>query len=231
MNAQQLMDAVRVRVGIRAGDGLFTDDVMLTLVDQANSMIEAEKDWPWRHTTGTFETISGIRGYPLADFGLYDFYDADYGDDYDPENGDSAAGTWLRTLEVRVDGQGPCVEQTRTALDASNPDGVGGSPTAFAIDGGLLYLSPTPDAVYTVHHRFVTEVAPLSSPTSSPQMPAHLQWSIVQQATALAFTRAGDDQRAAVADSAMDRWRRRMVKELRSSKGPMLPRIRSGSGR
>ena len=224
MTRDELVAKVRLRPGIRDGDGLFTADVLASLVDEANAMLEAERDWPWRVDVGIFDTEAGEARYYLPGHGAYDFYDEEYPDDYG-----GSVGSWLRTLSVRIEGYEPMIERALNDLEFLDPTSASGTPSVYAVAGDFLYLAPTPAAVHRIHHRFVTVAPPLDDGASEPLMPEMFQWAIVAQAASLAFTRAGDDGRAAQQELAVERWRQRMTNDQRRSRGPIRARIRPGA--
>lgn len=209
MNVAALSAALRRKLGTSAGDGMLTPDVLLDLLNEANTMLEAERDWPWRITSTTFVTVAGQQEYAQATF--------------------APASDWLRTAELRVAGSEPLTLRSVLDLDSRNPGGAQGRPWEFAFAGDSLLLSPTPDAVYTVTHRYVRVPPVLSTDSDSPLMPVMFRWAIVQQAASLGFSRVGDDERAQVAEVAVDRWRARMLDDQRRSQGSVRVRVRSGS--
>lgn len=210
MNVATMIAAVRRKVGTSQGDGMLPPDVLLDLIDEANMMLEAERDWPWQLTSASFSTVAGQQAYTQAEF-------------------TAAAGDWLRTSQLKIAGYEPLVLRTVGDLDAGNPASAQGLPSEFAYYGDTLLLSPTPGGVYAVTHRYVKVTPSLDADTDSPLMPAMFRWAIVQQATALAFQRVGDDDRAQLAEAAVDRWRVRMLDDQRRSSGSLRVRVRAGS--
>lgn len=209
MNLAGLVAATRRKVGVNAGDGMLTPEVLADLVDEANTMLEAERDWPWRMASATFSTVTGQQAYAAAAF--------------------APAGNWLRTAGLRVATYGPMTLRSYGDLDTRNPSGGQGLPWEFAFYGDTMLLSPVPDGVYSVTHRYVAVAAALTADEDLPAMPAMFHRAIVQQATALAFQRVGDDDRAQLAEAAVDRWRARMLDDQRRSMGSLQVKVRPGS--
>lgn len=209
MNVATMAAAVRRKVGTSSGDGMLTPDVLRDLIDEANMMLEAERDWPWRMKQATFSTVAGQAEYTAAV--------------YAPD------GDFLRTLELKESGEMPLDLRTHLDLDYLDPDGALGHPSMYAFYGDTLMLSPAPASVLSIRHRYVRDVPALLNDDDEPLMPALFRWAIIQQAAVLAFTRIGDDARAQVAEAAVDRWRGRMLDDQRRSRGRLRVRVRPGS--
>ena len=204
MNVAALMIALRRKMGVDPDDGLLTPDVLVDLLDEANKELEAERDWPWRETSATITTVAGTASYAM------------------PSN-------WLRTTSIREANEEPMVERTTMDLDYRNPSGVTGQPIEFAVYGSTLTLSPTPDSVRTLTHRYIRDVPQLRWDADEPLMPAMFHAAIVSAAAAVAYERQGADQRAQSAQLTVDRWRGRMIDDQRRTRGPLRVRVRPGS--
>ena len=204
MNVAALTIALRRKMGVDPDDGLLTPDVLIDLIDEANKELEAERDWPWRETSATITTVAGTASYAMP-------------------------STWLRTTSIRETNEQPLMELTSIDLDYQNPGGATGQPTAFAVYGSTLTLSPTPDAVRTFTHRYIRDVPQLAWDADEPLMPAMFHPAIVSAAAAISYERQGADQRAQTAQLAVDRWRGRMIDDQRRTRGPIRVRVRPGS--
>lgn len=209
MNVLAMSATLRRKLGTSAGDGMLTPEVLLDLLNEANTMLEAERDWPWRVTQTTFSTVAGQQEYAQGVF--------------------ASAADWLRTTELRISGSEPLSLRTVLDLDVRNPSGAQGRPWEYAFHGDTLLLSPVPDAVYTMTHRYVRVPPTLALDADVPLMPTMFRYAIVWQAASLAYSRVGDDERAQLAEVAVDRWRARMLDDQRRSMGSMRVRVRAGS--
>lgn len=209
MNVSTMAAALHRKIGTSSGDGMLTPDVARDLLDEANTILEAEQDWWWRFTQVTFSTVAGQGEYQPAEY--------------------APAGDHLRTLELKAVGEQPIELRTHVDLDYLDPDGVLGQPAIYAYYGDTLILSPTPSGIIEIRHRYLRDVPILANDETEPLMPRMFRWAIVQQAAALAHSRTGDDARAQLADVQVDRWRRRMLDDQRKASGPLRVRVRPGS--
>lgn len=209
MNVAAMVAALRRKLGVNANDGMLTPEVLRDLLNEANTMLEAERDWPWRLRQTTFSTVAGQAEYEAATFAP----DAD----------------WLRTVELKPANEGPLGLRTYTDLDHENPASRQGAPSLYTFYGATLVLSPTPDGVTSIRHRYVRVSPALTADQDTPLMPAMFRWAIVQQAASLGFQHVGQDDRAQLAEAAVDRWRLRMIDDQRRATGSLRVRVRAGS--
>ena len=204
MNAGQMVERVYLRSGYPKDDPLVTPEAVLSAVNEALGAIAAERDWPYLQTSTTFASVVGTATYALP---------ASYNRTRRLLN---ANGDPLERADARQ------LEET-FGLDR-------GQPGYFAVDNELLVLRPIPDAVVTYTHFYVRVEKVMTADTETPYLPAQFHDGAVALAESIAFEIGRDEKRAEKAKDRYEKlWRPRMIDDARRTRGPLRPRIRSGS--
>lgn len=204
MNLEQLQDAVRVRLGVPAGDSFYTAPVLADLMNEALQVVSTEADWPWLEASTTFALVNGTATY-------------------DPP------ANWMRTRSLCIDGFDAMEWRSLTEL-REWPSTIVDVPRYFNVNVEQITLRPVPGAVYTVTHDYYKTEPTLTNPTDTPLMPAQFHYAIVAYAVHLACIRSGDVPRATAALADYQGWLRRMIDNRRRQTGGLRIRIRPGGG-
>ncbi len=212
MNLGQLRTATYTRCGTSTTDGLLTATSMTDAVNEAMHSLNAEMDWEWLQAAETITTIAGT-------------------DLYTPGGGtfiNGAAGTWMRTLDIRHSDDrsmdfwdGPSLRE-RWALVAAT------EPLEWGVEVNQVILRPIPDGVYTLRHTYLVNDVDLSADGDVPLVPTSEHYAIVELATVLALRRDVQNTRVQMAQAAYDAWlTRARNKRLRVNR-PHKVRVRQG---
>lgn len=184
MDLEELRDAIRIRMGLPAGDSLLTDTVLTGLVNAALRQIETENDWSWLEATETINTVNGDGSYPLA-------------------------ADWVRTIAVQIGNDAPL--KRLPLLELLYMGGASGQPLYFGFRGDELQLRPVPSGVLAVTHTYLRSEAVLSADSDEPYLPEPFQQAAVEYGAYLGFRRANNLEDAGAALAAYQEWIKRMM--------------------
>lgn len=198
-----LVAQVYDRLGVPTTDPQITAAVVQRLVNDALHEYEVEHDWPWLQASETLTTANGTDTYSLA-------------------------ANWRRTVSLRISDDWSLDRYGLQDLFDSFSDNTRGRPEAYTIWADQVILRATPDAVYSVKHRYMKKEADLSADGSAPFLPLEYQGCVVEKAASTALRRLRDEQRAASAEAAYQRWLVKMRDDTRRSRGNGHVRVRPG---
>lgn len=184
MTLIQLREAIRLRLGIPSGDGLFPDATLTAIVNQAVRQIETENDWSWLEATETINTSNGDGSYPLAN-------------------------DWVRTIAVQIGNDAPLKRLPLTELLYMG--GASGQPLYFGFRGDELQLRPVPAGVHAVTHTYLRAEAALSADGDEPYLPEPFHPAIVEYGAYIGFRRSNNLEDAGAALAAYEGWIKRML--------------------
>lgn len=211
MTLTQLRTALRVRLGVATNDTFYTDAVLTDLINEAMFVVENEHDWPWDLTQETITTVIGTAAY-------------------------TPNANWYQTKELFIS---PYEVFDYMPLKAVDEIPNSGRPLYYAIAGNAsgveqIIMKPTPDAVYTVTHRYYKTVTALSADGDTPIMPTQFHYAILAYALYLAHHRADEGVgriggREAAALKGYQNWLRIMHDARRRGTQPLRPYVRPGS--
>lgn len=199
----EIRSAVRLRMNSYSTDSRLTDANLLIAINQAIREISFEHDWFWLIATpATITTVAGTATYALP---------ADH----------------FRTKNIVDTSIGQHLEQySITDIDQI----VGqGRPQLYSIEGGNVVLSPTPDGVYTLQHRYLKIETPLSADANTPFIPREYSYGIIQKSSQIAARYIKDSQLAAECAADYNDWLKSVEDNNFRSKEPMRVRVRPGS--
>lgn len=205
MNLAELRDAVRTRCGFNDRDSMHTPASLNAAINEANWDLADEQDWPWATATETLTTTAGTAEVAVA-------------------------SNWLATIALH---------STDNVIFRLDPIGIDeidlyadsqGRPQVFAEFGGQLVLGPTPDAAYSLRHRYRKAEPELTADDDTPLSPVSMHRLIVERAASLAYLREGNVVEARLAEENYRNQLQRARKRLNRSGGPVLPRVRPGAG-
>lgn len=197
MNLGELIEMTRERCGLLAQDQSATDATMTRLVNSALHWVERRnpKGWQWLRVGGTWTAPAS----PPDSVALTSVF---------------GTSTVWKVTEVRLvtpGGYSPSLPRlARTALleDWSNTPG---TPEAWAVDGGRLWLRPIPLAGSVVRSYGVGTEADLASLGDEPLMPEVHHDAIVERAASLLFRRIHDTTESTIAAANADQLVREML--------------------
>lgn len=203
MNRAQLRDEVYDRVGADSTDGSFPPAKINRAINSALHFIESDHDCPWLGVTTTLVTAAGTSAY-------------------------SVPSDWSKTMSLRLPGYMSLERYDVDELDDLWPATAStGQPIQWGTWADQIELRPTPDAIYTLTHRYFKAEPELSTDTDTPLMPARFHTAIAEVATWLALRQDREDNRAVAALSAYeDRWRKLMADHINRFSGPSKVKIR-----
>lgn len=147
MQLQDIRDEVRLRAGLGTNEGLFPDTVLTSLINSSIRRQTVMQDWPWLEVKGTVATVASTQTITIANRRKVNFL--------------SIEGENLRRVAFR------------NLPDYYNRTG---RPQYWTSYADVIYLLPTPDAVYTVDYGVIDDAeTALSSDTDEPTWP---DWAI-----------------------------------------------------
>lgn len=175
MNRLQLRDAVKDRLAIRSDgsgnslDGLITNAIVNTAIDDALKRISIEKDWYWLATTAslTFSTTTGKAPLP-ADF--------------------------MRANQLVVNSSPAELLPLDTVIDPLSDNATFG----WLVYGLEAQITPVPSTVPTATLYYFRYEPTLASDSASPVMPVPYHYAIVSYASYMCAARRQDEPRAAL---------------------------------
>lgn len=165
MNLGQFRNAIRIRLGVPDNDALYTNDVLLNLVNSSLRIIDGVAVWRWLEAEQELNTEAGVRNYDL------------------PAN--------YRSSIFVVDTFGFELERA-TAMHHRLLRGASGRPKVWDVYGDNLRLAPAPDAVYGLTHAYIKGEIALAADADVPLLPEVWHQAVVEQATYLAQRRWGN---------------------------------------
>lgn len=204
MNLGEMRTKVRLRAQVPTTDGIWTDDFIDAVVNEALVQIGLLQPWPWlaeTHTetgdgTGTVD-LSAVDP-PVRDITsvFVDAYEAD------PVSTDEI-DRWLFTER---------------------------SGFVFAPWGDALLIRPEPATDESVRVRYFRDEPALTDDADTPLIPERYHIAVVEMAAAMGFESLDDESSAVLHERRAMRMIDRMVANaLRRARGPHSVRVRSGS--
>ncbi len=161
----ELITALEDRAELDPNSVLMTAAVKLRLINRALAQVTLEADWPWLRSSASAVSVAGTATLVLPT-------------------------GWIRSLALTetVTGE-PMLRRPVRILDRNTGRG---RPYLYAVDGSVLTLSPTPDAVYTYTHRYLRS-EPVLAAGETPLMPEVYSQGIIEWAAIKAFQRTQAD--------------------------------------
>lgn len=194
----QLRTRTRQKLGLQANDGMLTDSSLTTTINNALDKMAVEYNWPWLIAHESFNTVVAQNQYdPPADW---------------------IKTRWLKINDYDLD--------SRQRVDLIQYDLTSGMPTSFAIDEQKIWLSPAPDAVYSVVHSYMTTENNLTADGDTVKCPDQYSDVIVTYAAIIEARRMNN---SSVEQQMLDdkkEWLRNIAKLV--PQVDILPRIRVG---
>lgn len=202
-NREELRQRVYVRCGLDTADGMATPSAVNAAINEGLHFIETVAPWWWLDDSETLTTVAGTQTVAVSE-------------DSQGTRGVSYADQTGRLEQVSV-----------AAID--DADDTTGKPSVWAEFGSTLLLYPTPDAVYSLTHRYTSVESDLGQDSSVPLLPSQYQGALVDYAAFLVLRRTHDSERAQEALAGYQAWEVRMRDNVRRGTSPKVPRIRAGS--
>jgi hypothetical protein len=168
--ASALIIQIRNRVNLATDDARVSDTNLLDFINQAMQDVESQKDWPWRQKIETITINANDNDYtPAAD--------------------------WRTTLSLTLVDP-PAVLQKRTWKWTRRYawSELTGIPAYYTEHGGTLYLFPTPDASYSMQHRYLETVDTLGSTSATVGNPDWFDSVIVTKASSYVAQKLRDSE-------------------------------------
>lgn len=201
-NRQELRNRVYTRTGFDTADGMVTPTVVNDALNEALHFIETVAEWWWLMASETLTTVASTATVTP-----------------------SSSSQRTKSLAF-ADGTGALARVSTAEIDQYPAESA--KPRVFAEQGLGLVLWPTPDAVYSLTHRFITTEADLAQDDAEPLLPAGFHSALIDYASYLLLRRVRDDERATRAFEGYQAWELRMVDNKRRGAGTRVPRIRDG---
>jgi len=191
MNRRELREQLKVFLAIsRTGDGMLTDDVLNSFLNDALNRISTDHDWPYLLTSATVVVDTTGSG-PLP-------------------------SGFARARDVTVGGTRAKQATFRELLD---PGGRSNS-FVWTIVGSTLRLDPEPSANLNATLWYFQQEPLLASDTSTPLMPSDDHPAIAYFAAQLGWLSRGDQQRAQTWYAQYEQAVKGMQDELYQTYGP-----------
>lgn len=182
-----------------------------SLINEGLHLVEVSSPngWPWLKYISAFSTVSGTDSYAFATI--------------------DSSHTIAKLTDVKVLSDANYVPLTLVSQREANRDVVTtttGFPSIYRVEGGSLYLSPTPDAIYSISVNEIVTEPDLVSANDTPLMPSQYHGSIISAALVLYYQTLQDVQRAAAADQILNGWIHRMRQNSAETEGGTRVRVR-----
>lgn len=210
MQLSDIRTRVRERLGISTNDTALTDAVLTQLINAANRKLAMMHDWPWLVTVDSTwtATVAGTQAY-------------------------TPASDWRKTLYIVSDSDQ--LLQYKQPQDLVRYGANQGYPYFYYTRNGSILLTPTPDAVYTISHVYIAEVAALSLDADRPEIASAdaEQWAVdalIEYAALLAAQRLKDTELVMLMEREWGRTLAFLQDEIRKSRGYPTPRHRTDIG-
>lgn len=184
MDVTALTAAFRTRLGVPATDAMFTDAVILELLNFSIQKINGDHDWAWLEKSESINTVNGTAVY-------------------------SVGADWIRTLLIQFSDYTPLEKVTIDRIRMLGSPA--GRPTFYSCFGDQLHVRPVPTGVTAMTHLYIKIEPDLAGPTDVPLMPKVYQPILVEYAAYLGFLRVGDLQEAGSALARYERWLQRQI--------------------
>jgi len=193
MNRLELRDAVKDRLAIRSDgsgnslDGLITNTIVNTAIDDALKRISIEKDWYWLATTAplTFSTTTGKASLPA---------------------------NFMRANQLVVNSYPAELLPLDTVIDPLSDNATFG----WLIYGLDAQITPVPSTVPTATLYYFRYEPTLASDSASPVMPVPYHYAAVAYASYLCAARRQDEPRASLYLQEYGSYLRTMANDNRS---------------
>lgn len=183
MDLQTMIPQVRIRAGVPAEDGLWTDAAITALVNEALHYLDSESDWLWGERVATVTTSNGDNEYDL------------------PAN-------WKRTLHV-TGPDGYLLDEVK-AQQILRYKSASGIPRMYDVYQTSIRFAPTPTSALAYIHSYLLAEVDLAAVDDEPLVPAIFHNAIIEYATYLGFRRTGEGSDAAAALAGYQTWVERM---------------------
>ena len=151
MQLSTLRTEVRDRAGVDSNDGMAADATVTRFINGAVRQVAAMKDWDWDWASETIATVVDQDAYTRA----ADCRKTD-------KVVDASTGKLLTPIN-------PAVGVRYSSGDRKGP------PRFWYVQGGSLYIVPSPDDVRNLTHYYVAAETALSGDTDEPNIP---DWAI-----------------------------------------------------
>lgn len=198
-----LMLRVRYRGSFNSADTGLTDTVITAQINAALKQVASEQDWPWLESSATITSANGIQSYAVPT-------------------------GWVRTTAIIDTAAGvPLDERSVEEIDSFTAVA---HPLYFALYGDAVLLGPTPDAVYSLKHRFVKAESVLSAGTDLPLIPRAFDEGVVEFATALCHLFTRQTEKAAEAQARYDAWLKTTQDIVNRTLRPRRAHVAAGTG-
>ncbi|MEE9125355.1 MAG: hypothetical protein V3U14_12830 [candidate division NC10 bacterium] len=201
------MQLSAIRTEILDAAGLASDDVRFgtatlnRMINRALRSVSKEHDWPWLQSSGTITTVADQTAY-------------------------TQASPWRKT--IRLSYQSTSLQQIGP-LEAPNYfDLTSKNPTVYYMEEQQVHLLPTPNAVFSVDHSFLTFEVALSGDTDEPALPDDYMDMLFARALMLVAIKLRDSELYNLAGEDWKLWIRRTADDVMQSKGPLKLTVRRG---
>jgi hypothetical protein len=202
--AAEVRALVRGRAAVDSGDLGLTDTTLNGFINSAARTIGLDGDWPWNAATESLVTVAGTATV-------------------------APGATWVGTKSLTIAADGEELEYVSIEDVDQSPSADRGRPSAYTIWGDTLVLTPTPDAVYTLTHRFYNlETSTLSGTDALDAKESFLE-GIIEYATYLSLRHLKRIEEARMALEAYLLWLKRAKDNRLRRRGPYRVRVRPGS--
>lgn len=196
----QLRRLTRSRLGVPIADDFFDDATLDDNINLAIAAITAENRWPWNERAEPVYLAAGDESFLVPD-------------------------QWSATRSLFVgDREVSLVSPTDLARWSTT---ITGPPRVWTPLNDRIAVRPTGGGEL-IHSYFVDELW-LVEDSYSPTMPSRFAGAIVAKAAELLAVREDDRAAAAAHAAEYSSWLVRMRKDVRTSTGPTIPRVRPGS--
>lgn len=190
------------RCGVATTDTRLTQAVRFRAINDALEQISLERDWPWLLTSETITTVANTATSAL------------------PTN-------YLRTDSIVNTTLGTALRRTNLIdIDTLSYTGI---PVLYHSSGLTITLAPTPDAVYSLKHRFHRTEPALTTGASTPLIPQVYGRGVVEYAAMLLLKQVREADMAAIAERDYMAWLKRASDNSNASREPLRIRCRPGA--
>lgn len=203
MNLGEMRTAIRDNLGALSTDPYFTDAMLTNFINKSLRKIDSEFEWPWNQKTGTLSTVNGQSYITLP-------------------------ADWAKTRALTINDNESFEPVSLVELRSAGTTG-SGQPDLFAIEDDRLYLTPTPNAVFTITHDYTTFEPGLSGNSDVPRLPTSYHDAIIDLALYYACVKAKEMERADRYKDSYKEWVQIMKQDARRMIGSLSVRVRPGS--
>ena len=180
MDVDGFETAIRTRMGLNANDPVFTDAVLLVLINAALQRVTSEEDWDWNEKSETIATAASDQDEAVA---------ADY----------------MRTLGL-YEADGKPLERVDFDMIQNLTTAESANVRYFCVSGTQIFLRPVPNGIFNLTHRYIATEPALASGSDTPVIPTQYHDAVADYATYLAYKRVGNPNEAGVFLEEYARW-------------------------